>query len=180
MDPARERNTILSTLQAATKQLEPVLNARLIPPEGVSFGFALRGARDNGGVAALNGGIQNRMGAGITTGPCAFSTDEPVVRVILTAMKFDPVIRSAAILQFSERALSVFENDLFLECTPLDAGSINPGISTMDWSIASCCKEGIPDVIFRNVAGAAGSRIILFGESPADVANNIIICSNRI
>jgi hydroxymethylpyrimidine/phosphomethylpyrimidine kinase len=50
----------------------------------------------------------------------------------------------------------------------------------MDWGIASCCEEGVPDVIFRKGAGAKESRIIMFGESPADVANNIIICSNRI
>jgi hydroxymethylpyrimidine/phosphomethylpyrimidine kinase len=62
----------------------------------------------------------------------------------------------------------------------MDAASKNKGISSMDWGIASCCKKGIPDVIFRKGASTAESRIILFGEGPADVANNIIICSNRI
>jgi hydroxymethylpyrimidine/phosphomethylpyrimidine kinase len=180
MDPARERNNSLSTLQAAVAQLEPAMNLRLIPPEGISFGFALRGARDRNGVAAVNGGIKSGEGGRAEAGPCAFGSDEPVVRIILTAMKFDPVMRSAAVLQFSDRALKVFENDLFLERATLDASSVNPGISTMDWGIASCCKKGIPDVIIRKGAGTSDSRIILFGEGPADVANNIIICSNRI
>jgi thiamine-phosphate diphosphorylase len=180
MDPAHERNNTLSTLQAATTQLEQSLSIRLIPQEGLSFGFALRGARDNRGIAAVVGGIKNSAGGGTNAGPCAFGTDEPVVRIILTAMKFDPVMRSAALMLFSDRALSVFQNDLFLECTSLNAASVNQGISTMDWGIASCCKAGIPDVIFRKGAGAEESRIILFGEGPADVANNIIICSNRI
>ncbi len=180
MDSAYERNTTLSTLQAATTKLEQSMNIRLIPPEGASFGFALRGARDTGGVAAVKGGIRNGAGEGVTTGLCAFNTDDPVVRIILTAVKFDPVIRSAAILQFSDRALQVFENDLFLECALLAATSKNPGISTLDWGIATCCKAGIPDVIFRKGTGAKESRIILFGEGPTDVANNIIICSNRI
>jgi thiamine-phosphate diphosphorylase len=180
MDPTHERNNILSTLQAATTQLEQSINVRLIPPKGISFGFALRGARDTGGIAAVNGGIKNGDGGRVVAGPCAFGTDEPVVRIILTAVKFDPAMRSAAILQYSDRALHVFENDLFLECALLDAASKNQGISTMDWGIASCCKEGIPDVIFRKGAGAEESRIILFNEGPADVANNIIICSNRI
>jgi len=180
MDPACERNNLLSTLQAAAAQLEPAMNLRLIPPEGISFGFALRSARDKNGVAAVNGGITSGAGGRLVTGPCAFGTDEPVVRIILTAIKFDPEIRSAAVLQFSDRALGVFENDLFLERATLDTSSGNPGISTMDWGIASCCKEGIPDVIIRKGAGISESRIILFGEGPADVANNIIICSNRI
>ena len=180
MDPLHERNTTLSVLQAATTQLVQSMNIRLMPREGISFGFALRSARDNNGVGAVKGGIKSGAEGRPVAGPCTFSTDEPVIRIILTAMKFDPVIRSAALLQFSERALRVFENDLFLERTTLDASIKNQGISTMDWGIASCCKEGIPDIIFRKGTSTAKSRIILFGESPADVANNIIICSNRI
>jgi predicted fused transcriptional regulator/phosphomethylpyrimidine kinase len=180
MDPAYERNSTLSTLQAATTRLEQSVNLRLIPPEGISFGVAIRGARDSGGIAAVNVGIKNSAAGRAAAGPCAFGTDEPVVRIILTAMKFDPVMRSAALLQFSDKALQVLKDDLFLECASLDLVSKNPGIGSMDWGIASCCKDGVPDVIFRKGAGAKESRIILFGESPSDVANNIIICSNRI
>jgi hydroxymethylpyrimidine/phosphomethylpyrimidine kinase len=180
MDPAQERNNTLSTLQAATTQLELSLNIGLIPPEGVSFGYALRGARDTGGIAAVNGGIKSDAGGRATAGPCTFSTNEPVVRVILTTIKFDPVMRSAAILQFSDRALRFFENDRFLECAVLDTSARNLGLSTMDWGIASCCEDGVPDVIYRKSASVKESRIILIGEKPADVANNIIICSNRI
>ena len=180
MDPAQERNNTLSTLQAATTRLEHSLNNRLIPPEGISFGFALRGARDSGGVAAVNGGIKNGGAGWKATGPCAFGTGEPVVRIILTVMKFDPVMRSVAILRYSDRVLGILENDLFLECTPLKAASSQNGISIMDWGIASCCKDGVPDVIFSEGTGEKESRIILSAEGPADVANNIIICSNRI
>lgn len=180
MDPVYERNTVLSTLQTATTRLEQSINVRLIQPEGVSFGFALRGARDNSGVAAVNGGIKSRAGGRVIAGQCSFGTDEPVVRSILTAMKFNPLLRSAAFLQFTDRALMVFQNDLFLECASLGGASKNRGIDTMDWSIASCCKDGVPDVIFRKGASEKESLLILFGEGPADVANNIIICSNRI
>jgi thiamine-phosphate diphosphorylase len=180
MDPAYERNTALSTLHAAVTQLEGSVNTRLIPPEGLLFGFAIRGARDKNGVAAVDGGIINIPGGGVAAGPCAFGTDDAVARIILTAMKFDPVIRSAAILQFSDRALGVLKNDLFLECVPLHDASKNQGISTVDWGIASCCKDSVPDMIYKKGAGAKESRIVLFGEGPADVANNIIICSNRI
>jgi hydroxymethylpyrimidine/phosphomethylpyrimidine kinase len=180
MDPAHERNNTLSTLKAATTQLELTVNARLIPPEGISFGFALRGARDAGGIAAVHGGIKTREKGRPDAGPCEFGTGEPVVRIILTVMRFDPVIRSAALLQFSDRALGVFENDLFLDCAPLGEIPANRGISTMDWGVAACCKESVPDVIFRKGASGTEPRLVLLGESPADVANNIIICSNRI
>ena len=180
MDPAHERAIAISTLQAATNQMAASLNVRLIPAEGISFGFALRGARDNGGVGVVSGGIKAGSGGEITAGPCIFGMDIPVVRIILTAMKFDPGIRSAALLRYSDRALTVFEDDLFLDCCSVDMVSKNPGIDTMDWSIASCCKEGVPDVICQRSASDPESRIVLFGEGPAVVANNIIICSNRI
>ncbi|MDD1684936.1 MAG: phosphomethylpyrimidine kinase [Methanoregula sp.] len=180
MDPAHERNTALSSLQAAAARLEGSMNTRLIPPEGTSFGFALRGARDEGGIAAVNIGMKNGNGKKAASGTCAFGTDEPVVPIILTAMKFDPVMRCAALLQFSKRALAVFEDDLFLECSSVDKASEKPGISTMDWGIASCCRDGVPDLIWKKGAREEASRLILFGERPADVANNIIICSNRI
>jgi predicted fused transcriptional regulator/phosphomethylpyrimidine kinase len=47
----------------------------------------------------------------------------------------------------------------------------------MDWGVAAACKNGVPDVIYPR--GGRGAFIIL-GEDPVDVANNIIICSNRI
>lgn len=180
MDPAQERANILAALQAAATQMEQSCDARLIPTDGISFGNAIRGARDAGGVAAVSGGVQRGDGGKIVAGPCAFGTGEPVIPVILTIMKFDPVVRSAAILQYSERARRVFENDLFLECALLDAGSSRNGISTMDWGIASCCREEVPDLIYRKGTTAADSRIILPGEDPSDVLSNIIICSNRI
>jgi len=49
----------------------------------------------------------------------------------------------------------------------------------MDWSIASCCKEGVPDVCYPNQWGDE-SVFIIFGEDPVDVSNNIIMISNRI
>jgi hydroxymethylpyrimidine/phosphomethylpyrimidine kinase len=95
-------------------------------------------------------------------------------------MKFDPSVRSAALLQYSDRAYAVLEDDLFLECASFSAGGPERGISTLDWGIASCCKHGIPDVIWIKNPEKTRSRLIIFGEDPADVANNIIICSNRI
>jgi thiamine-phosphate diphosphorylase len=179
MDPAQERNATITRLEEATARLISLPDNRLIPPDGISFGYAMRGARDTSGVAAVIGGIRSDAKA-VSAGTCAFGTGEPVVRIILTAMKFDPDIRSAALMQYSGRALRVFEDDLFLECCSVDMVSKNPGIDTMDWRIASCCKDGVPDVIIRKGTGTADSRIILFGEGPAVVANNIIICSNRI
>lgn len=171
-NPAQERKEVLETLESARSLLEKNLHGDLIPPEGVTLGYAMRGARDAGGIAA--GQIPSPAG-----GTCSFGADEEITRFILTAMKFDPRVRSAAIVRFSPRAKTVLCDDLFLDSASC-MNSAQPATSTMDWGIASCCKRGVPDVILYREEDPALSRVLIFGEDPTDVANNIIMCSNRI
>jgi hydroxymethylpyrimidine/phosphomethylpyrimidine kinase len=104
--------------------------------------------------------------------------DEDIARIILTVMRFDPDIRSAASLRCSAAVLKVMER-LLLDCRSFEPGKAPSGTSTMDWSIASCCKEGVPDVCYPNQGGDESVFIIL-GEDPVDLSNNIIMISNRI
>lgn len=181
MNPASERASLISTLEAAIEPLlkQPV-SPRLVPPGGIPFGYALRGARDSTGVALVRIGNFEEPGATEPDGQVTFGQDEPVVRAILTVTKFNPGMRSAAMLQYSDRALAVLENGLYLECASFSQSPAERGISTMDWGIAFCCKDDVPDVIYEKNFGGEPSRLIIFGEDPADVANNIIICSGRI
>jgi hydroxymethylpyrimidine/phosphomethylpyrimidine kinase len=97
--------------------------------------------------------------------------------MIITAMHFEPSIRCVAAVRYSHEVVSVID-DLLLESCSFDQRC--PGISTMDWGIASCCRDGVPDVIWDTGSGGKGGLIRFFGEKPADVASNIIICSNRL
>jgi hydroxymethylpyrimidine/phosphomethylpyrimidine kinase len=94
-------------------------------------------------------------------------------------MKFDPTMRSAATLRFSKNTLMVIES-LLLDCASFDRAQEPPGISTMDWGVASCCKDGVPDVCYD--CGGTGKEAIvrILGENPIGVTNNIIMISNRI
>jgi predicted fused transcriptional regulator/phosphomethylpyrimidine kinase len=178
MDPACERSDTIATLESALVSLERSMSVRLIPPEGASFGYAMRGARDSSGVVAVR--IRDVDGRPHPDRPSAFNTEEAVVRNILTVTKLNPMVRSAAVLRFSDRALAVIEDDLFLDCASYTPAPGQLGISTMDWGIASACKKGIPDVIYEKNPDKTRIRLLLFGEDPADVANNIIICSGRL
>jgi hydroxymethylpyrimidine/phosphomethylpyrimidine kinase len=179
MDPAQERNEALTQLDQVVETLMQSLDARLIPASGAQIGYAIRGARDKSGIAAVDGRIMVRDGKP-SKGPCTFGCDEEIARAIVTIMRFDPLRRSAGLIRFSDRALRVLEDDLFLECASYDPKKAPGGISTMDWSIASCCREEVPDVIFPRGASVRDAKILILGEDPNDVANNIIICSNRI
>jgi predicted fused transcriptional regulator/phosphomethylpyrimidine kinase len=54
-DSARERNDILDALTDTAGLLTRSMDTRLIPPQGAGLGYAIRGARDKGGVAAVKG-----------------------------------------------------------------------------------------------------------------------------
>ena len=178
-DSARERNDILDALTDVAGLLTRSMDARLIPPHGARLGYAIRGARDKEGVAAVNGGIVAGREELPAAGPCEFGVDEDIARIILTVMRFDPDIRSAASLRCSGAVLKVMER-LLLDCRSFEPGKAQGGISTMDWSIASCCKEGVPDVCYPYQSGGNDPVFIILGEDPVDVSNNIIMISNRI
>jgi predicted fused transcriptional regulator/phosphomethylpyrimidine kinase len=180
MDPVQERSGVLVRMEDAVALLARSMSPKLIPPGGAQIGYAIRGARDKDGIAAIGGKISVTGERVHPAGPASFGSDEEIARILLTAMKFDPRRRSAALLLSSERAVQVLDEDMFLECVPCDIATAPPGISTMDWGVAACCKRGVPDVMYPRIGGKAGGKLILLGEDPVDVANNIIICSNRI
>jgi hydroxymethylpyrimidine/phosphomethylpyrimidine kinase len=178
-DPAQERNEVLYRLDLAVSHLEASMSTLLIPDSGASIVYAIKGARDRNGVAAVPGGIVLREGKVTAGRPCAFGADEKSARIVLTAMKFDPHIRSVVTISFSEKILSVFQA-MLLECTPIDYTKKAPSISTMDWEVASCCNDGVPDIIYERDGNKKSGIMHIFGEDPVVVRNNIIICSNRI
>ena len=178
-DAAQERNEVLYRLDLAVTHLEASMSPLLIPDSGASIVYAIKGARDRDGVAAVPGGMVFRDGKVTARRPCAFGADEQCARIVLTAMKFDPLMRSAATIRFSENALAMFKG-MLLECTPIDRTQKAMGISTMDFGVASCCNNGIPDIIYDSGRNKKSGNMYIFGEDPVVVTNNIIICSNRI
>jgi hydroxymethylpyrimidine/phosphomethylpyrimidine kinase len=178
-DPAQERSEVLGRLTEAVLLLEQSMKAVLIPAGGTSLLYAIRGARERGDVAAVQGGMVIRGGKVSAGGPCAFGADEESARLMLTLMKFDPLVRSVATLRFSEPVRALFEATL-LDCAWIDRSHEPPGTSTMDWGVAGCCRNGVPDVLFDPGRNGKPACIHLSGEDPIDVANNIIMCSNRI
>ncbi len=169
-----ERREVLECLRVAAADLAKKVDPRLIPDTGLAFGFALRGSRDETGVAAVTGGIrQNRLGA------CEFSADPAIARIIVTAIKFDPSIRSAAVVRCTPELYRVAEN-LFFEVCTFDPAREPPGISSMDWGVASCCRDGVPEVIASRSAVEKSALLRFLGANPEDVVTNIVKLSNRL
>jgi len=179
ISPEQQRADVLSRLSQAGNLLEESMDPRLAAGAPANIGYAIRGARDHTGVASIPGGLVIRDTKVRAAGPSGFGTDEAIARVVLSAMKFDPEMRCAATIRYAPRIQGVLE-DMFLECCTVDRARQAPGVSTMDWGIASCCKDGVPEAVIDPGTAPQKAAIHLFGETPGDVAGNIIMLSNRI
>jgi predicted fused transcriptional regulator/phosphomethylpyrimidine kinase len=167
-----EEAGVKERLELAVQILLEGISPALLPRAGANIGYALPGARVPGDVAAIMGGIVERGGKVLPPDATAFGADAGVARVILTAMRTDPEIRSAAVIRFSPKIL--------FETCGFERAKEPPGVSTMDWGVASCCRDGVPDAIFdRGVQGLEGLVRIL-GEEPVAVAKKILQISTGL
>ncbi|MFZ1898728.1 thiamine-phosphate synthase family protein [Methanoregula sp.] len=179
ISPEQQRNDVFIQLSRAVFLLTESMDARLVAGTGTNISYAIRGARDRSGVAAVTGGLVVQDNTVKAAGVCGFGTDEQIAKILLTAMKFDPEIHCVATIRYTDAVRRILE-DMFLECRTVDRRGQPPGVSTMDWGVASCCREGVPEAIVDPGTSKNNSVVYLFGEKPADVAGNIIMLSNRI
>ena len=50
----------------------------------------------------------------------------------------------------------------------------------MDWGVASCCRDGVPEVIYDRGAAGKEAMVRFMGQEPLEIANKIIMLSTRI
>ncbi|MEI6293773.1 MAG: thiamine-phosphate synthase family protein [Methanomicrobiales archaeon] len=170
-----EKAAILQKLSYAASLLPGKISDDLIPSGGVQLAYARKVARDDTDIASVKGGL-GREKKVLNTDDVGFGSGGMIATVLLTAMKFDPVIRSAAIIACTSEAVKMMESR-YLEICSFDPLKEPPGIRTMDWGVAQCCRDGVPDAVYNRRTGDTGAIIRLFGEDPLEVANNILMLS---
>jgi hydroxymethylpyrimidine/phosphomethylpyrimidine kinase len=170
---------VISRRNFAVSLLEEKMAAGLVSRTGSEIAYALKGAREPGQVAGVRGRIV-RVGDRVqATGESVFGAAGEAAGIVLTAMRFDPMMRSVAIVRCSPEVLSAME-EMFLEICSFDREKEPAGIQTMDWGVASCCRDGVPEVIYD--LGAVGKEAMarFMGQEPIEIANKIIMLSARI
>lgn len=175
----KENAVILEQLRLAVAILGDYMNPSLIPEVGMNIVYAASKAKDIQDVAGVAGRIVRLKGKVHPVGQIEFGASDHMARAVLTAMRFDPSIRSAANIRFSDTVVNIL-NELLFEICEFDRSREPPGIKTMDWGVATCCKEGVPDVIYDRGARGKEAMIRFFGEDPNTVAQKIIKVSVRI
>jgi hydroxymethylpyrimidine/phosphomethylpyrimidine kinase len=179
MGRREEEREVRGRLELAVKILAEGMSPALIPAAGGEIGYALRGARGPGDVAAVRGGIVREAAGVRLSGDIAFGTGGVAARVVITAMRTDPDIRSAAVIRFSPAILATIEN-LLLETCGFDRSKEPPGVPTMDWGVAFCCRDGVPDAIYDRGAPGKEGLVRILADEPVHIARTVVAVSSRL
>jgi len=175
-----ETEKVIEAVRKAVGRIAELMDPKLIPEVGMNIGYALPGTTSVTDVAAVEGRIVRKGNAVFPVGDVKMGASDHVARIVLTAMKYDPEMRAAANIRYSEVLLDVL-NEMPIEVRSFDRAGEPAGVSTMDWGVASCCNEDdVPDVIYDLGAVGKEPMIRILGEDPASVVNNILMLSERI
>lgn len=163
---AEKQSDVLRALQQAHGRIKNAIRY-LTPKEGILLAYAARDARDAKGIAVAR---ENSIGFGI---------DEEITRVLLTVRRYDEDMRSCGYILYTEEIFK-FVREILLEVELYDVHKYPKGISTMDWGISFMCKNGVPLAIASLNSQERDDCIFIFGETPNDVVNRILILSERL
>lgn len=163
---AEKQSDVLRALQQAHGKVENAIRY-LTPKGGIILAYAARDARDAKGVAIAR---ENSVGFGV---------DEEISRVLLTVRRYDEDVRACGYIRYTEEIFE-FARELLLDVASYDVSKYPKGISTMDWGISFMCKNGVPLAIASLNSPDRADCIFIFGEGPQDVANRILILSERL
>ncbi|MHC1575643.1 MAG: bifunctional hydroxymethylpyrimidine kinase/phosphomethylpyrimidine kinase [Candidatus Methanogasteraceae archaeon] len=170
-DAARYR--AIADVSAAVKAIEGSESfASLIPEVGCNIGSATPEAQSAGDVAAVRGRIVTIGGVRACAVGCAeFGASSHIARLILAVMQFDPMMRSALNIRYSEDVVSACEECGYAVAS-FDRRYEPPHHKTMDWGAeyAITAAGSVPQVIWD--AGGVGKEAMvrILGRSAVEVA----------
>jgi len=144
----------------------------LIPEVGTNVGMAIEAASGSGDVAAVDGRLV-KSGQKVHQAGCVrFGASSHVARIILAAMSFDPKMRAAMNVRFSQPLLKICQ-DMGLRVASFEREHEPSGTSTMSWGTQQAIRDfgRVPDVIWDRGGPGKEPMIRILGCSVEGVAN---------
>ncbi|MDD3041611.1 MAG: bifunctional hydroxymethylpyrimidine kinase/phosphomethylpyrimidine kinase [Methanosarcinaceae archaeon] len=181
---ALERESRYKVLKDTRKALDFLeaspMFAELIPEGGSNIGMAISGAGAYEDVAAVEGRIVRYRGRARSVGCVEFGASRYVAGIILTALRYDPCIRAAVNIKFSEEVISA--------CTGLDLSVFSfdradePEAGSMDWGIPEAIKVygRVPDIIYDRGGLGKEPLVRVLGPSAMEVAKTVLRLAERV
>lgn len=177
-----ERYRVVSSLDHAVSMLaDEETFVELIPEVGSNIGMAIPGARAAGDVAAVEGRIVRAGRRAHVSGCVRFGASRHIARIILAAMRFDPMVRAAMNIRLDKDVLSEAAR-IGLRVSSFDRGEEPTGESTMSWGTKRAIERlgAVPDIIWD--AGGMGKEpmIRILGRDAVSVATVAIMLSRAV
>lgn len=156
---------------------EPAVS-HLIPEVGSNLGMAISQALGPEDVAAVEGRMV-RVGRRVKAcGAVRFGASSHVARILLSAMSFDPGLRSGMNIRYSPYVLDAIR-DLGLTTSSFSRDDEPSGSKTMSWGTAEAIKRfrsgagsaGVPQVIWDLGGSGKEPMVRLLGTSAGEVAS---------
>jgi hydroxymethylpyrimidine kinase/phosphomethylpyrimidine kinase len=171
----QEQFEVWLQLKNAVDRLIRFIPAQFIPEVGMNFVYALPNATTRKQVCAIEGRIIRYKDHASICGNLDFGASKHIASIVLAAMTFDPRMRSALNLRYSQQTLKQCER-LGFRLGSFDR-SFEPAAvsSTMEWGTQQAIQATgiVPDII--SDAGGLGKEpmIRVLGKNPQDVLAKI-------
>ncbi|MEF8847821.1 MAG: bifunctional hydroxymethylpyrimidine kinase/phosphomethylpyrimidine kinase [Candidatus Thermoplasmatota archaeon] len=162
-------------LKENMEKLIKILPYKFIPEVGINFGYAIKKAKYNNDICAIDGRIIKTKKKPNICNYLRFGGSDHIAKIILTVMHFDKRIRSAINLKYSEENLEKFQSKNFKILSFERKNEPNYSKSTMEWGTKQVIEEKnqIPDIIYDKGSIGKEPMIRLIGENPKRIVEKI-------
>ncbi len=171
---ALDRYEVLQAVREGAEAATRLIPLAWVPEVGINLGYALPAATSPEEVCALEGRII-RVGARLqATGAPVFGGSRHVARIILTAMRYDPRVRSAINLKYKEKNLTR-PKEIGFRVGTFRRGMQPEGTSTMEWGTEQAIRKigRVPDVIVDQGGVGKEAMVRILGTEPMDVMRKV-------
>lgn len=169
-------------LMEATDKLLSFLPLEYIPEVGMNIGYALSDAKRSEDVCAIDGRIVKSREKSVRCGRLEFGVSKHIASIILAAMKFNPEIRCAMNIRYSQKNAEKCR-ELGFKIGFFDRANEPKNVkSTMEWGTKEVVKKlgYVPDVIFDKGGIGKEPMIRILGKNPEEVIERVRVLMRKM
>ena len=172
----KERYLVLRNLKEAVLILEKSPDfQKYIPEDGCNIGMAIPGAYNLEEVAAVEGRIVRYRERVVHVGCVEFGASRHIARIILSALRYNPKIRAAINVRYSESNISLCRK-AGLSLYSFNRAEEPENCTNMDWGTPKAVKaqRSIPKVVYNTGDLGKEPMIHLLGTNAVEIAKLVV------
>jgi len=168
------RAGVIEEVRKAVAVIEERLPPELVPEVGMNLAFALPYPQGYGEICGVEGRLV-RVGDKVRrVGEVRFGGSRHMARVVMAASFFDPEVRCAMNIRFTEAVVDRLRATGAMVGT-FDRGEEPAMVSSMEWGTAEAIRGcgHVPDVIYDRGGAGKEAMVRVLGRDPDDVLRKV-------